>query len=260
MRDDVTFETRLADALGRFAELAPTMDDEAIARQAIVAGGAPRVGWLASLRRPRRQVAYLLIVLALLLAAILVAIAGGAFRNDSFRPLGRNGAIAFTVQGNNHEPAGTHLMNSDGTGDHPIDAGRCPTYSKDGSVLASLSYEPAAYLVVLGPDGSPAHRVPLAKEPPTSVSYALSPDGTRVAWFKPTESGSAELWVAAVAGGPGAASCPGRTSRTSSTTPRSGHPTAVTSPSGATSRTPPRVSVIDRPSTWSPRTDRICAA
>ena len=49
MRDDVTFETRLADALGRYAELAPAMDDDAIARQAIVAGGPTGIDrWLAA--------------------------------------------------------------------------------------------------------------------------------------------------------------------------------------------------------------------
>ena len=40
MPDDVTFEARLADALGRYAELAPSMDDDAIARGAIAAGRA----------------------------------------------------------------------------------------------------------------------------------------------------------------------------------------------------------------------------
>ena len=40
MPDDVTFEARLADALGRYAELAPSMDDDAIAREAIAAGRA----------------------------------------------------------------------------------------------------------------------------------------------------------------------------------------------------------------------------
>ena len=220
MRDDVIFETRLADALGRYADLAPAMDDEAVAREAIVAGGSPRRGgWLSYLRhggpgggstarRPVLRVAYLLIVLALLLAAILVAIAGGALRNDPFRSLGRNGAIAFTVQGNNHEPAGTHVMNADGTGDHPIAADRCPSYSKDGRVLASLSYEGGAYLVVRDDAGNPTQKLLLVDEALTSVSYALSPDGARVAWFKPaagagTTGDSVELWVAPIARWPG---------------------------------------------------------
>jgi TolB protein len=222
MRDDVTFEARLSDALGRYAEHAPTMDNADVARQAIVAGGSTRrLGWLASLRRsrldgltagrPAVRFAYLLVVLALMLAAILLAVVGGAFRNDSIRPLARNGTIAFTVQGNNHGPAGTHLMNPDGTGDHPTDAGRCPTYSKDGSVLASLSYEESAYLVVAGTDGKPARNVLLVEAPPTSVPWALSADGTRVAWFKPNTAAidGLELWVAPIAGGPRARILPG---------------------------------------------------
>ena len=230
MRDDVTFETRLADALGRFADLAPTMDDEAIAQHAIEsAGSTGRLGWLGL---PRRggidregggqlglRLAYLLLILGLVLAALLVAIAAGVLRTDRPRPLGRNGAIAFTLQGNDHGPASTHLIDPDGTGDRSIDTDRCPTYSKDGGVLTSLSYDGSASLVVWGADGRPAGTVLLVENPPTSVSYALSPDGTRVAWFKPasdvpaasqapdgsfaTSGTGTELWVAPIAGGPG---------------------------------------------------------
>ena len=130
MHDDVTFEARLADALGRYAELAPPMDDDAVAREAIAAGrtghglrrllslrpGAGRTGS----SRPAPRVAYLLIVLALVLAAILVVVVGSVFRPAPSRPIGRNGTIAFTVQGNNHGPAGTHLMKADGSGDRAI--------------------------------------------------------------------------------------------------------------------------------------------
>jgi len=230
MPDDMTFETRLAAALGHFADLAPTMDDEAIAQRAIEsARSARRLGRLGL--PPRRgidrdrggqlglRLAYLLLILGLVLAAVLVAIAAGVLRNDHPQPLGRNGTIAFTLQGNDHGPASIHLINPDGTGDHTIDADRCPTYSRDGSVFASLSYDGAANLVVRGADGRPAHTVLLVESPPTSVSYALSPDGTRVAWFKPAPDDPAgspapdgpspasgngtELWVAPIAGGPG---------------------------------------------------------
>jgi Tol biopolymer transport system component len=188
MNDDATFETRLGEALGRLADLAPSMDDSAIARQAIASGGPTRrLAWLGGLRHGRAglQIAYLLVVLGLVLAAILIAVAAGAFRTDPVRSLGRNGQIVFTLQGNNHDPAGTHRMNPDGSGDQGIDAGRCPTWSRDGRVLAAVSYDGPADLVVVGADGKPAQRVRLVDEPPTSVSYALSPDGTRVAWFKP---------------------------------------------------------------------------
>jgi Tol biopolymer transport system component len=234
MRDDVSFETRLAEAFGRYAELAPTMDDAAIAREAVTDGGSPHGrGWLGSLGgwldritvgRPGTRLAYLLVVLALLLAAIVAAVAMGAFRNESWRLLSRNGAIAYTVQANDHGPPATHVMDPDGTGDHAIDSARCPTYSTDGSVLAYLSYEGSANLVVLGANGT-SSKVVLVDEPPTSVSYALSPDGSKVAWFKPVPPGAAEslppdngpaasdsgleLWVAPIAGGPGNRIVPG---------------------------------------------------
>ena len=212
MRDDVTFEARLADALRRYGDQAPPMDDAAIAIRAIEAGRSTRgARWSAALRqgldgiapgRPGLRAVWVVVVLALLLVAVVLTLASGALRNDSRGPFARNGAIAFTVQGNDHGPAGTHLMNADGTGDRPIDAGRCPTYSRDGRVLASLAYEASAYLVVAGADGRQLGRVLLVEAPTASVSYALSPDGLRVAWFKPVEDG-AELWVAPVAGGPG---------------------------------------------------------
>ena len=65
MHDDLTFEARLADALGRYAELAPSMDDDAVAREAIAAGRsrpgpppsavAPSAGRPAPVRVDRRR-------------------------------------------------------------------------------------------------------------------------------------------------------------------------------------------------------------
>jgi Tol biopolymer transport system component len=188
MTDDVMFEARLAEAFGRLADLAPSLDDAALAREAVVAARSTRrLAWLAGWRRGRAglQVAYLLVVLGLLLAAILVAVAAGAFRNDPLRTLARNGLIVFTLQGNNHDAATTHRMNADGSADQLIDGGRCPTYSRDGRVLAAVSYDGPAELVVVGADGKPMQRLRLVDEPPTSVPYALSPDGTKVAWFAP---------------------------------------------------------------------------
>jgi Tol biopolymer transport system component len=73
-------------------------------------------------------------------------------------------------------------------------------------VLAFVTYDGAAALVVQSADGDPRGTVPLVDDATTSVSWALSPDGTRVAWFKPVPSGdteTTELWVAPTAGGPG---------------------------------------------------------
>src|SRR5213593_1750184 len=109
MADDTAFETRLASALGRYADLAPTMDDEAVARAAIEAGGGARAGWLTTIRQailspvsptPSARVAYLLVILALLLAAILLAVASGYFRSEPLPVPGRNGVIVYTFGGN----------------------------------------------------------------------------------------------------------------------------------------------------------------
>ena len=111
MAEDAIFETRLAAALGRYAELAPAMDDEAISRAAIDAGGR-RTGRLdgicVALLGPTAQsravrAVYLVALLALLLAAILAAVVGGVLRNESPPLPGRNGPIVYSFGGNNHE-------------------------------------------------------------------------------------------------------------------------------------------------------------
>ena len=211
MRDDAIFEARLADAFGRYADAAPAMDDDVVAREAIWGGRASRrIAWLPSLR-----VAYLLVVLGLLLAAIAIAMASGTLRNDPLRSIGREGGIVFTVQGNDHTWATTHLMKPDGTSDHAIGADRCPVYSRDGSTLSVLTYDTSAYLAVIGSDGVPTRKVLLEETLTTSVSYALSPDGSRVAWFKPDDG----LWVAPIDGGPGRRILPAATAGVSFDSP-----------------------------------------
>jgi dipeptidyl aminopeptidase/acylaminoacyl peptidase len=229
MADDKIFEARLATALGRYAELAPAMDHEAIARTAIETGRKGWAGWLHALRGamsgsfrplPGARVVYLLVILALLLAAFLIAVAGGFFHSDSLRALGGNGAIVYSLGGNNHEAVVSISIGPDGTGMHPIEAGRCPSYSRDGTVLAWISYEPSAYLVVSDADATSPRKVLLVDAPKRSVAFAISPDGTRVAWFKPTQpepaqrassdaaptssDPSVELWVAPLDGSQGA--------------------------------------------------------
>ena len=213
MRDDTTFETRLADAFGRLAAEAPPMDDDAIARAAI---DGDRGGWLSALRRgpfdrealgrPMLRSASMLIVLALILAAIAIVVTQGALRDGPVPPLGHNGQIVFTVQGNSHEAAVTYAMDPDGTDDHSVRTERCPTYSRDGSALAFVSYVGSATLIARHAEGGPIGTVLFVDDPTTAVTWALSPDGTRVAWFKPDPSGdteSQELWVAPTDGGPG---------------------------------------------------------
>ena len=184
------------------------MDDEAVARAAVAADRSRgRIGWLASLRRPVPGMVPVLVALALLLVAVLAAIVGGALRDDFRLPLGRNGVIAVTVQGNDHAPAVTHLVDAHGTTDRTIASERCPTYSTDGTVLAWLAYAGSASLVVAAADGTPFHSVPLVDDPTLAVSWALSADGSRVGWVKPASAasrgatGTTELWTAPTAGG-----------------------------------------------------------
>jgi WD40-like Beta Propeller Repeat len=187
-----------------------------------------RPGWLVAVRggtvrssseaasHPGFRVAYLVVILAVLLAALLAVIAAGALRRDPVRPLGQNGAIAYSVSDIIGRPYNhAHLINPDGTGDRAIAQGTCPTYSSNGHVLAYLSgWVDTAQLTVASPDGSSPRVVPDVGE----SDYALSPDGTQIAWFKRLGTGISrtfadgssagvgfidELWVSPVAGGPG---------------------------------------------------------
>ena len=216
MTDDTIFETRLAAALGHYAELAPSMDDGAIAEAAIAAHRPGAVArWLGALRMTSvgpsasrgLRLAYLVALLALLVAALIIAaVVGGAPRDEIPLPAGRNGLIVYSFTGTGHEAVSDVAIDADGTGVHPIDAGRCPTYSMDGSVLAWLSYEgSAAKVATASPDGSPAGSLLLVDPVERPVPFALSPDGTKVAWLKPSSPGAdstVDVWVAPLDGGP----------------------------------------------------------
>ena len=149
MTDETMFERRLANALGRFALLAPPMDDELVAVTAIELGGRPKLGRLGQLAEtlfaPRpsgrgMRPGYLLVFLALLLAAIVVATVGGFVRRESPLVTGRNGSIVYSVGPNGHQAVQNVAIDADGQGLHQVDAGRCPVYSHDGNALAWLSY------------------------------------------------------------------------------------------------------------------------
>ena len=65
-------------------------------------------------------------------------------------------------------------MNADGSGDRAIAAERCPTYSADGRLLATLAYDGSAFLVIRDGDGNPVQRIALVDDATTSVTFALS--------------------------------------------------------------------------------------
>lgn len=183
-----------------------------------------RPSWLVGLRggtfggsrwtldRPVVRVAYLLVILALVLAIIAAAIAGGAFRRDQLK-LGRNGPIAYSVHDFSRRipfDYRAHLIDADGTHDRVIGQMRCPVFSQDGSVLTFLTgSHSTTELNVAAPDGSRPHVVLTIGE----MEYAVSPDGTRIAWIDAIPITSTdglftlglrtELWVTPVSGGPG---------------------------------------------------------
>ena len=132
-----------------------------------VRGSRQRPGWFVGLRgrafgdstatldRPRTRLAYVLAILALVLAVVVAAIAVGAFRSDPLRRAG-NGAIAYSVSdfSRRDQPDSLHLIDPDGT-DRPIGYGTCPTFSRNGTVLAfHTGRADRTELNVAGPDGS----------------------------------------------------------------------------------------------------------
>ncbi|MEO6207121.1 MAG: hypothetical protein ABIP77_04125 [Candidatus Limnocylindrales bacterium] len=186
-----------------------------------------RPGWLVGIRgghpwssgarfdRPWASLGYLLVVLAIVLTALAVAIAVGAFRPDPINPLlGRNGAIVYVLQ---DQSADMHVVGADGTGPHEIAGGSCPTYSPDGSLLAYWTGD-SPELVISAADGSaPRHMGIFGEGPYGGDRFALSPDGRRFAWIErvhayegsdpdggtTTVGWDDELWVIPVSGGAG---------------------------------------------------------
>lgn len=179
-----------------------------------------RPGWLVAMRggtmetvaghtaRPTIRLGYLLAILGLILAIVGAALAGGAPRLSPPNPFAaRNGSIAYSVSDISGRPyMHAHVMNSDGSSDVNIGQGSCPAYSGDGRVLSfKTGWSDTAALNVAAADGSDPRPVPDVGD----ESWALSPDGIRVAWLKslpaivtefPDGSSNSltpgELWVA----------------------------------------------------------------
>ena len=213
------------DLEGWLEAIVPTRAPAGLHNAAIdrVRGTRQRPAWLVALRanvlgasvrpryRPGLAVVYLVVLFALVFAIVVAAIVAGAFRADPAK-LGHNGAIAYSVRdfSQRNQPESLHLIQPGGT-DRPVGFGSCPNFSKDGSVLAYFTGSfSTTQLNVARPDGSTPHVVPGIGE----SDFALSPDGTLVAWFKDlrpitspdgntTVGGINELWVTPVSGGPG---------------------------------------------------------
>jgi Tol biopolymer transport system component len=114
----------------------------------------------------------------------------------------RNGVIAYAVADITGPPYfHARALNADGTGDREIAQGSCPTFSSDGRVLAYMSgwwRDQSAQLEVADADGSSPHVVPGIGD----SAYALSPDGSEVAWIKAGVVSGSEIWLSPAAGGP----------------------------------------------------------
>jgi hypothetical protein len=128
---------------------------------------------------PTARIAYVLVILGLVLAALFAAFVAGAFRRNQVMPLGRNGPIAYNWQGNDHsEAGGTFLMNANGTGEHQrlLGAG-CPAFSADGTVAENV-HSPAVAL----------NRSRYGQAPPLDADPKAAPE-----WLK-IGSGGEHAW------------------------------------------------------------------
>jgi Tol biopolymer transport system component len=147
-----------------------------------------------------------------LVVAAVAALVVGAFRPSPVPPpFGRNGAIAYDVSDLSGRPYNhVHLIGVAG-GDVELAQGSCPRFSADGTVLAySSGWAETAKVYVSSPDGSSPRLLPGIGD----SQFALSPDGSRIAWLKaledivtPTSGGGSfvrsqnELWVSPTSGG-----------------------------------------------------------
>ena len=147
------------------------------------------------------------------MAALVATLVIGALRTKPSIVPGRNGAITFVVQGFNRSGNHTDVLDADGS----FVANRfggCPTYSADGTAVAYMTGDDG-HVVVAAPDGTVIREFHEITEQTIlrPQTFALSPDGEQVAWFKRSNpfyddagvaiDGKTELWLLPVDGMPG---------------------------------------------------------
>ncbi len=145
------------------------------------------LGTLGALRAMDRRAAVRLVLVALLVAAAAAVAVGALRRQDPAPPLGQNGAIVVTIQGNDRSGTVTYQLTATGTDPTQTTATSCRVYSRDGSTFGTQSGGELGNLVEVYPaDGSTSRLVPI--EPVyrglDQPGFDLSPDGSRVAWVE----------------------------------------------------------------------------
>ena len=219
MTADRTFDRELASWLASEAPMTAPADlhDTAIER---AGRSRQRPSWLVAMRgggfdpasavgRPALRGATLLVALALLVVVMAAAVVAAALLSAP-APRGGNGPIVYTFQGTNRKPGGTYITAQGGTvGAAITPGGGCPTFSADGTVMVAATDDGGVHLTVTEPGTGASTTIPVERLDfswhPHFGSYAVSSDGSRIAWLKalgPIEDPRpAELWVTRVADG-----------------------------------------------------------
>ncbi len=144
---------------------------------------------------------------ALILLAMAAAFAAGALRSvasGTITYVSHDGSTAYSIWS----------VRGDGTGDHQIGSGECPSVSANGATIVFVSGRLGnvkGQMIAAKGDGSEQHVLPGV----AAWSGAVSPDGSQVAWAKDVGSSTGdgnpnygrlsddELWVSPVSGSPG---------------------------------------------------------
>ena len=172
-----------------------------------------RLGQTSGATRVARNV--VLVGAGLILLALAAAFAAGALRSIA------SGTITYVSSDDSNPPTySVWSVRGDGTGNHHIGTGECPSLSADGARMAFVSGRVGDYqrdlvankgeIIAANGDGS-GQRVLTDVDAST---VAVSPDGSAVAWVKDlrpitTADGywlfghESELWVSPLSGGPG---------------------------------------------------------
>ncbi|MEO7119346.1 MAG: hypothetical protein ABIZ34_10285 [Candidatus Limnocylindrales bacterium] len=138
---------------------------------------------------------------ALILLVMAMLFAAGAPRSAASGTITYVSYDSSTSDASLPPPSSIWSVGGDGTGDHRIGFGECPTVSADGATVVFVSGRlgnQKGQMIAANGDGSEQHVLPDV----AAWIGAISPDGSQVAWAKDVGSED-ELWVSPVSGSPG---------------------------------------------------------